>query len=213
MSRIPKVEESKYNKAIDFYKKAETINPKNAILLNNLAKTFVCINQVNEAEKFCRKAISIDKINDEFKKTLSLILLKKRYGSKAPILTRIKQERQDAARFHSILLDVTASLDSLYNLELPKDEILTMRETIFRNAQLRYKSLRPQFLVSNYDYFLKWKVNNAQLMSYRRYNRDLDLFSSVYDNNNRRLDLVIEHCQACSNSSDPWQCLRTLSSN
>ena len=71
------LEEGKYETAINFYKKAKTLKPKNAILLNNLAKTFICIHQVSEAEKYCRKAISIDKNNDEFKKTLSIILLKK----------------------------------------------------------------------------------------------------------------------------------------
>ena len=71
------LEESKYQRAIDFYKKAEILKPQNSILLNNLAKSYICINQVTEAEKYCKKAISINQKNDEFKKTLSLILLKK----------------------------------------------------------------------------------------------------------------------------------------
>ena len=71
------LEEGKYQKAINFYKKAEKLRPNNSILINNLAKTFICVHEVNEAEKYCRKAISIDQKNDEFKKTLSLILLKK----------------------------------------------------------------------------------------------------------------------------------------
>ena len=71
------LEEGKYQKAINFYTKAEALRPKNAILLNNLAKTFICIDQINRAEKYCKKAILIDKKNDDFKKTLSLIFLKK----------------------------------------------------------------------------------------------------------------------------------------
>ncbi len=71
------LEESKYLKAIDFYKKAEKLNPKNAVLLNNLAKTLICIEEIEKAEMYNRKAILIDQKNDDFKKTLSLILLKK----------------------------------------------------------------------------------------------------------------------------------------
>ena len=71
------LEEGKYLTAIDFYKKAKALRPNNAILLNNLAKTFIYIHQINVAEKYCRRAIKIDLKNDEFKKTLSLILLKK----------------------------------------------------------------------------------------------------------------------------------------
>ena len=71
------LEEGKYQKAISFYKKAERLKPNNSILINNLAKTFIFINDIEKAEKYCKKAISIDENNDEFKKTLSLILLKK----------------------------------------------------------------------------------------------------------------------------------------
>ena len=71
------LEEGDYKKAINFYKKAEKLNPNNSILINNLAKTFIFINDIEKAEKNCKKALSIDKDNDEFKKTLSLIQLKK----------------------------------------------------------------------------------------------------------------------------------------
>ena len=71
------LEESKYLKAADFYKKAESVNPRNAVLLNNIAKTYICLEEIHKAEMYNRKAISIDQKNDEFKKTLSLILLKK----------------------------------------------------------------------------------------------------------------------------------------
>ena len=71
------LEEGDYQKAIQFYKKAEKLNPNNSILINNLAKTFIFINDIEKAEKHCKKAISIDQHNDEFKKTLSLIQLKK----------------------------------------------------------------------------------------------------------------------------------------
>ena len=71
------LEEGEYQKAINLYKKAEVLRPNNSILINNLAKTFICIHDIKEAENHSRKAISIDQKNDDFKKTLSLILLKK----------------------------------------------------------------------------------------------------------------------------------------
>ena len=71
------LEEGNYQKAINFYKIAEKLNPNNSILINNLAKTFIFINDIEKAEEKCKKALSIDQDNDEFKKTLSLIQLKK----------------------------------------------------------------------------------------------------------------------------------------
>ena len=138
--------------------------------------------------------------------TLAFIAL--RYGADAPIIAHIKQERQDIARFRTFLISVTASLDSLYKQDLPKNEILERREHVFREAQDRYKFLRSQFTATNFDYFLEWKINNAQLMSYRRYNRDLELFSRVYESNGQRLDQLVSLCKSCSDSANPWQCLR-----
>ena len=71
------LEEEEYNKAIQFYNRANKSIPNNSVVINNLAKTFICIHNLKEAEKHSRKAISIDQKNNEFKKTLSLILLKK----------------------------------------------------------------------------------------------------------------------------------------
>ena len=71
------LEEQDYQRAIQFYKKADSLKPNNSVVINNLAKTYICIHDIGEAEKHCRLAISIDQKNDEFKKTLALILLKK----------------------------------------------------------------------------------------------------------------------------------------
>ncbi len=71
------LEEEDYLKAIQFYKKADKLKPNNSVVINNLAKTYICIHDVEKAESFCKIAISIDQKNDEFKKTLAIILLKK----------------------------------------------------------------------------------------------------------------------------------------
>ncbi|MDC0342853.1 tetratricopeptide repeat protein [Alphaproteobacteria bacterium] len=71
------LEEERYQEAIQFYKKAYILKPDNSILINNIAKAYMSLHNIEMAEKNCRKAISIDKKNDEFKKTLALILLKK----------------------------------------------------------------------------------------------------------------------------------------
>ncbi len=71
------VEEEKYKQALNIYKKAEKLKPNNAILINNIAKTLMCLHDEYEAEKYCRRAISLDQKNDEFKKILAFILFRK----------------------------------------------------------------------------------------------------------------------------------------
>ena len=55
---------------VDFY-------PDEANFLDTYGWILYQDNKLEEAEKYSKKAISIDQKNDEFKKTLSLILLKK----------------------------------------------------------------------------------------------------------------------------------------
>jgi hypothetical protein len=71
------VDEERYEKAINLYRKAEKLKPNDSVLINNIAKTLMCLNDSDEAERYCRRAISIDQKNDEFKKILAFILLKK----------------------------------------------------------------------------------------------------------------------------------------
>ncbi len=162
------LEESKYNKAIDFYKKAEALNPKNAILLNNLAKTFVCINQVNEAEQYCRKAISIDKINDEFKKTLSLILLK-------------KQDFKNAWLFFDGRLALSNIIKKNQTLELVKNKI-PKNEKIRSNSKilvLREQGVGDEILYGTmYDDLL----NNFSNVKIECDERLMPLFKNSFSN-------------------------------
>ena len=70
------LEEGEYSKAINYYEKALVLSPNNSVLYNNLAKSFIFIGQISKAKKFCKIAITLDHKNDEFKKTLSIILFK-----------------------------------------------------------------------------------------------------------------------------------------
>jgi len=71
------LEEGNYNKAINYYKKSLLLDPNNNIILNNLAKANFSLDNLDIAEKLVRDALSNEKNNDSFKKTLSLILLRK----------------------------------------------------------------------------------------------------------------------------------------
>ncbi|MDE2734406.1 MAG: hypothetical protein OXI72_08455, partial [Gemmatimonadota bacterium] len=59
-----------------------------------------------------------------------------------------------------------------------------------------------------YDGFLQWELNNARLLSYRRYNANLTLFSAVYRARGEDLTSALEIFAACAEAGNPWQCLR-----
>ena len=162
------LEESEYGKAIDFYKKAENINPENAILLNNIAKTYICVHKINFAEKYCRKAISLDKNNDEFKKTLSLILLK-------------KYDFKNAWKFFDGRLGLSDFLGKNPTLDLVKNKIPN-------NIQIDKKSkilvLREQGIGDEILYGTMYEdlLNNFSDVTIECDERLLELFINSFDN-------------------------------
>ncbi len=121
------LEESKYFIAINFFKKAESLNKQHPILLNNIAKTYICIDKLEEAEVYCRKAISIDNNNDEFKKTLSLILLKKYDFENAWLYFDGRLNLSDFANRNSTLDLVRNKIPKNKNIKENK-KILVLRE-------------------------------------------------------------------------------------
>lgn len=103
---------------------------------------------------------------------------------------------------------LAASLDSLYAAGLPRDTVLVRRQGVFRASRAAYYSMRDQFRISSYDRFFEGRVNNARLLSYRRYHRGLESFEELYVLKNLRLDLVVAVCKSCEGATDPWFCLR-----
>ena len=65
---------------------------------------------------------------------------------------------------------------------------------------------------ARYDGFLEWEVNNARLMSYRRYH-NLDIFVRLYDGNVESLATIVAQGVSCEGSENPWSCLEAASSS
>jgi len=145
------LEEAKYFIAIDFFKKAESLNKKNPILLNNIAKTYMCIEKLEKAEEYCKKAISIDKNNDEFKKTLSLILLKKYDFENAWLYFDGRLGLSDFVKKNSTLNLVSSKIPKNKNIKEDK-KILVLREqgvgdeilygTMYKDLLVKYSNVK-----------------------------------------------------------------------
>ena len=140
--------------------------------------------------------------------TSSLIFLEQFYGPDTPLLRQARRRRTDVARFRAFMNTVVASLDSLYSLELPGKIVLDERQRVFHEAQEHYRSIRGDFKVVNYDGFLEWKINNARLLSYRRYHRDLERFNKIYALKNQHMESALPVFKSCEDAENPWTCMQ-----
>ena len=133
------------------------------------------------------------------------------FGEDTALIRSARTKRADRARFRSFITKTVAELDSLYRLDLPYPQVMSERNRIFNRAKVRFESIRQGFRLLTFDSFLDWEMNNARLMSFRRYNRDLGDFQDLFDRLDQRLDLFIDAVKPCEEADDPWPCLRNSS--
>ncbi len=116
------------------------------------------------------------------------------------------EHREEDDRFRTFMTTVVANLDSLYNLGLPFTSVLEERRKVFQSAQSRFD--RTQFASGRYDHFERWEINNAALLSYRRYNRGMELFEQLHEAKAKSLRETVKLCDGCASTQNPWSCLR-----
>jgi predicted aminopeptidase len=136
----------------------------------------------------------------------ALRLMQRRYGDESPRVRSIGERHHEALQFNQFMAVFLDELDSLYALNLDVDRLLPLRQVLLHTAQDRYRA-DPLF-GSRYDDFLQWeRVNNARLLSYRRYHRDLHLFDQVYSAQGQDLGACVEVFTQCAQDPLPFACL------
>ncbi len=138
----------------------------------------------------------------------SLLFLAHHFGPDTPLLQQAKVRRADATLFRNFMAKTVAALDSLYSLGLPRNMVLRDRQVVFAQRQRDFALIRTQFAHNQYDVFRQWELNNARLLSYRRYNTNLTLFAAVYRARGEDLASALAIFAACAEADNPWRCLR-----
>ena len=133
--------------------------------------------------------------------------LKRHYGEDNPYLQSALEEKRDRERFRFFLKDLTQSLDSLYQASTNDPELLNKRKQVFNRAQRRFKETLPLYTNQGYEAFLHWEINNARLLSYRRYNSKQNAFHRIHDHLKGNLSQSIYLFSQCCKTEDPWKCL------
>ena len=142
-------------------------------------------------------------------KTGSLDFLAEHYGAPGHQIDDIHRRRHDAQAFRGFVRELVSELEILYNSGRGREQILTERVSVFNRAKADYGSVRDTLLLSpsRYDGFLDWSVNNARLLSYRRYH-DLDDFNALYGACKDDLRRLVEISRSCAQTESPRACLR-----
>ena len=137
----------------------------------------------------------------------ALVFLAERHGRESPPVVDARREREASRRFDGFLHSVVDHLDSLYRLGLPRERVLRERLMLFAAAQDEYRKRRHDLGQGRFDGFLEWEINNAQLLSYRRYHTGLDRLEELLGRRGGDLAATLRILVGCGEQDDPWTCL------
>jgi predicted aminopeptidase len=103
-----------------------------------------------------------------------------RYGDDSSQVQLYQNMRADAAVFAEYLEALIEHLEVLYRQPMPRQEKLRRRAQIFAEAKTAYANVFPRMKTPYYKRFFEYHpLNNAVLLSFRRYHRDTSYFEQV----------------------------------
>lgn len=103
-----------------------------------------------------------------------------RDGAGAPSHQLYRDIQADRKVFRTYMLDIVSQLEALYREPLSREAKLSRREAIFEAARTNYPSVFPKMKTPSYKrYFEGRQLNNAVMLSFRRYNQDMSFFEDA----------------------------------
>ncbi|ETX06045.1 MAG: hypothetical protein ETSY2_19450 [Candidatus Entotheonella gemina] len=115
-----------------------------------------------------------------------------RDGENAPSYQLYQDIRADRRVFRTYMLGIVSQLDALYREPISREAKLERRQAIFEAARTNYPSVFPKMKTKSYRrYFEGRQLNNAVLLSFRRYHRDTSFFEDALTANGGDLRRMI----------------------
>ena len=103
-----------------------------------------------------------------------------RDGANAPSHQRYRDVQADRQIFQAYMLDIVSQLEALYREPVSREAKLERREAIFKAASINYSSVLPKMKTPSYKkYFERRQLNNAVMLSFQRYHRDMRFFEDA----------------------------------
>jgi predicted aminopeptidase len=144
-------------------------------------------------------------------RTGALQFIEQEYGAGADLLTQARNSYEDGDRINEFLKEMMAEVQALYAREIPSEEKIAGRETIFEAARQRFTVEVQPTLHSPalYAGYARVPYNNAFLLVNVRYNSDLGIFAEVFEATGRSWPEALAAFRQAGSETDPFAALRT----
>ncbi len=113
--------------------------------------------------------------------------------------------------FGAFIAEVAATLDELYSRNISRDAKLRLREEVFTRSKAEWTRRIAGRPDHRFRGFSQQPLNNAILMHYIVYLKDLDLFEALYDSAGKNLRRTVESLErAVAAGGEPFAAVRAL---
>ncbi len=131
------------------------------------------------------------------------LFLSKKYGTKSKLFLAAERSNRSSEKFYAFFRKLYADLDSLYASEIDRNNKLSQKKKIINDG----KSLFTRDIASEapgYRRFIEYDWNNAFILSFIHYGKDLAKFERLHQACGGSLKKTLDVLKGIkSNSSDP----------
>ena len=135
---------------------------------------------------------------------------KERFGEGSAEHQRALQLWDEERDFGSFIAEIVRTLGELYGSDIPREDKLRLREEVFTRVKADWAQRISDRPGHRFQAFSNQPLNNAILMHYLVYLKDLDLFESIYEVRGRNLVKTIDTLRAIvAKGDEPFEAMRT----
>ena len=133
-----------------------------------------------------------------------------KYGDGSAEYLDAVQAWQEEREFGAFIAEMARTLGDLYSRDIPHADKLRLREEVFARSKAEWMRRIADRPKHRFRAFSQRPLNNAVLMHYIVYLKDLDLFESLYESCGRDLLRTVKALRhAVAKGGEPFEAVRT----
>jgi predicted aminopeptidase len=118
---------------------------------------------------------------------------------------------EEELEFSAFIEKLAASLDELYAKDIPEEDKLRLRQGVFARAKEEWSEWITQHPTHRFRYFAQQPLNNAVIIHYWLYLKNLKLFEALYEAEGKNLVQTIDSIrEGVAKGGEPFEAVQTL---
>ena len=137
-----------------------------------------------------------------------------RFGADSAEHKRAIRAWEEELEFSVFIEKLAASLDELYARKIPEEEKLLLRQQVFTRGKEEWAEWVTQYPTQRFRNFSKQPLNNAVIIHYMLYLKNLKLFEALYEAEGKNLVQAIDSIrEAVAKGGEPFKAVQNLLSS